>query len=321
MLEPSTKNKPIRIRFGKLIDVLLVSDPGQIQWLNAHANIDRAIDPRASPVHRFVDRRLRDDLGFGGKLLPIFLARGAPQRAERQRALEQRLENLRGAPGPERDRIAAYVSGEGHVDEIGVLVQQWCGRLFFPDYRASRETYAAGRKLAGWPTTLPLRAFRDRVSGRLDHAKDLVAGAASDDLHCIHGTSIGMENVARSVRRLRRAAHSSDRTLSPDEILRHCLRAPPAVLRGCTAEVTTPFLDRPLTPHTLIVLLVARAYQSSGDLDVAFLSDGWSRCPAHEVVPEMLRALWHSAHHDERTPQRLFAKINDWSRQVGRAVS
>jgi hypothetical protein len=54
---------------------------------------------------------------------------------------------------------------------------------------------------------------------------------------------------------------------------------------------------------------------------VAFLSDGWSRCPAHEVVPEMLRALWHTAHHDERSPQRLIAKINDWSRHVGRAVS
>jgi hypothetical protein len=321
MLDPSTQKKPIRIRLGKLIDVLLVSDPEQIQWLNAHATVDRALDPRASVLHRFVDRRLRVDLGFGGKLLPLFLARDAPRRAERQRALEQRLENLRGAPGQEREQIAAYVAGEQQVAEIGVLVQQWCGRLFFPDYRASRETYAAGRKLAGWPTTLPLRAFRDRVSGRLDRAKDLVAGAASDDLHCIHGTSIGMENVTRSVRKLRRAAHGSEHTLSPDEILRHCLRAPPAVLRGCTAEVTTPFLDQPLTPRTLIVLLVARAYRSSGDLDVAFLSDGWSRCPAHEVVPEMLRALWHTAHHDERSPQRLIAKINDWSRHVGRAVS
>lgn len=322
MLDPSIAKKPVRIRVGRLIDLLLVSDPEQIQWLNAHASVDRALDPEASLLHRIVDRRLRVDMGFAAKLLPIFLGRKAPERAERQRALEQRLENLRGAPGPERDQLAGYVSGEAHVDEIGTVVQQWCGRLFFPDYQASRETYAAGRKLAGWPTTLPLRAFLDRESGRLEHAKDLLAAAANQDLHCIHGTSIGMENVARSVRKLRRAAHRGDQqAMSPDEILRHCLTAPPAVLRGCTTDLTAPFLTQPLTPRTLIVFLVARAYQTSGDLDVAFLRDGWSRCPAHDVIPEMLRALWHTAHHDEREPQRLIAKINVFSRLVSRAVS
>jgi hypothetical protein len=322
MTQAHVKTKPIRLRLGKLLDVLVVSDPEQIEWLNAHMSVDRAIDPEASLVHRLVDRRLRGDLGFGGELLPVFLSRGAQGRAEQQRSLENRFETLRGLPGPEREQITAYVSGQKHVEEIGVTVQQWCGRLFFPHYRASRESYEAGRKIARWPTTLPLRAWKARVDGTLARAKDVVAGAAEHDRHCIHGTTIGMENVARSVRKLRKAVHTSDKQrLSPDEILRHCLTAPPAVLRGCTAEFEVPFLRRPLTPRTLIVFLVARAYAASGDLDIAFLTDGWSRCPAHEVIPEMLRAVWHAAHHDEPEHKRLLEKINGWSRLFSRAVS
>ena len=109
-----------------------------------------------------------------------------------------------------------------------------------------------------------------------------------------------MENITKSVRALRRAAHRADKQkLSPDDILRECLFAPPAVLRACTAELSVPFLAEPLGPRSLIVFLVAKAYKSSGDLDVAFLGDQWSACPARRVVPEMLRAAWHVANHDE----------------------
>lgn len=318
----SSMTKPFRVRIAGLIDVVLVSDAEQIKWLNAHPDLERQIDPQASWLHRVVDRRLRTDLGFDGQLLPIFHARANPERARQRHELEERLEDLRGLPGEERQQIADYVSGQKHVGEIGVVVQQWCGRLFFPSYRSSPETYEAGRLLANWPVAPPWRAWRDRVSGRLDRSKSDLAAAAEGNLHCVHGTSIGMENVARSVRKLRKAAQSPDKQrLSPDDILRECVAAPIAVLRTCTTEVQAPFLKRPLTKRTVVVFLVARAYAKSGDLDVAFLGEDWSACPARTVISEMLRGVWHAAHHDETEHKRLLAKINGWSRLFSRAVS
>jgi hypothetical protein len=318
----TTTTKPIRLRIPKLIDVLLVSDPEQIHWLNQHPDVERPLDPSASWLHRIVEGRLSSDLAFDGQRLPVFMARDDAQRAARQKKLDDVLEDLRGMPGEDRDEIAAYVSGEKDEGEIGVSVQQWCGRLFLAHYRAARDTYEAARLVASWPSAPPWRTLRDRMSGRLAQAKQLLATAAEGDLHCIHGTSIGMENVARSVRKLRRAAQQADKkTLSPDDILRHCLVAPPAVVRGCRAEVQPPFLTHPITRQTVIVFLVARAYAASGDLDVAFLSDGWSACPARRVIPEMLRAVWHAAHHDEADDKRLLTTINNWSRIWNRAVS
>jgi hypothetical protein len=67
------------------------------------------------------------------------------------------------------------------------------------------------------------------------------------------------------------------------------------VLRGCSRELRAPFLTTPLTPRTLVVLRLARAYARSGDLNDAFLGNSWSECPAREVIPEMLRNAWSAA--------------------------
>ena len=314
--------KPIRVRLFDLFDVLVVSDADQIQWLNQHEHVTRPIDPARSALHRFIDRRLREDLGFQGEVLPVFKPKADPHRAARQKLLDDQLQGLRGLPGDERDRIADYVSGHNTVAEIGPVVQQWCGQLFFGRYKSTAETYEAGKLLSGWPSAPPWKTWKDRLTGKLERAKALLATAAEGDLHCVHATSIGMENVARTVRNLRKAAANSEKQLlSPDDILRECLAVPPVVLRGCSAEVSPPFLDRPLSPRSLIVFLVGRAYATSGDLDVAFLADSWSACPARRVIPEMLRSVWHAAHHDEAEAKRLMSTINSWSRLWHRAVS
>jgi hypothetical protein len=315
-------NKPLRLRLGPWVDVVLISDAEQIQWLNEHPDLERKLDPSASVVHRIVSRRLYGDLGFEGGALPVFRSRSEEQRAAQQKAFDKRFEDLRGAPGEARDAIGAFIAGEKSFDEIGVQVQEWAGRLFKPHYKSTRELFEAGRLLAGWPSAMPWKTIADRANGKLARAKEAIAAASDNDLHAIHATSIGMERVARTVRNLRKAAQvSSKQALSPDDILRECLVAPPAVLRGCKREVSAPFLDRPLGTQTLVVFLVARAFALSGDLDVAFLADGWSRCPAHRVVPEMLRSVWHAAHHDELNDKPLLSTINDWSRRWQRAVS
>ena len=176
--------------------------------------------------------------------------------------------------------------------------------------------------LAGWASAPPWQTWKDRVTGRLARAKSLLLAAAEGDLNCVHATSIGMENLTRTVRKLRKAAqHADKQLLSAEDILRECLIAPPAVLRGCSEELSVPFLDQPLTKRSLIVFLIARAYSTSGDLNIAFLSDSWSACPARRVLPEMLRAVWQAAHHDEAEAKRLISSINSWSRLWHRAVS
>jgi hypothetical protein len=312
----------MRVRILNLIDVLLVTHAEQIHWLNQQPAVGRTIDPSVSWLHRLVDGRLNHDLRFPNGVLPVFLARGDAARARRQKQLEEALENRRGAPGEDRSEIADYVSGKRDTEEVGVLVQHWCGRLFSPEYRNDRETYEAGRLIAGWPASPPWRMFRDKKSGRFARAKETIAAAAKGDLHFIHATSIGMENIAKSVRKLRSAAQRLDkRTLSAEDALRECLTVPPALLRVCSAELTAPFLKRPLTKRSVIVFLTARAYAASGDLDVAFMGQEWSACPARRVVPEMLRAVWHSANQEEVEDKRLFATINSWSRLWHRAAS
>jgi hypothetical protein len=282
---------PLRVRLGTLLDVLLVDDPVHIHWLNAHPDVDRVIDPRATWLHRLVDARLHTDIGFADGVLPVFRPRSDRERARRQQELFERLERLRGKAGPARDELAACVSGRSGGEEIGVAAQHWCGRLFFAAYRSGRETYRAGRLIGTWPSAPPWRAILLRATGALDRAKRLVSEASRGDLHCIHATSIGMENVARSIRAMRRALERGE-ALTRDEVVRACLAAPQAVLRGVTARVEAPFLDAPLTPRTLVVFLVARAFEKSGDPDVAFLAEDWSACPARHVIPDMMRAVW-----------------------------
>jgi hypothetical protein len=318
---PTTGAHPIRIKLGNILDVLLVHDPKQIQWLNQHPDVEREFDPTASLLHRIIDKRLKFDLAFDGKVLPVFRARKDKQREDEQDRLHQRLENLRGAPGEDRDHITDFVSGKETAEDIGVIVQQWCGRLFSSHYRASKEVYDAGKLLAEWPVTLPLRAFLHKRTGKLDAAKKAVLDVADNDVHCVHATSIGMNNLARTVRKLRGAAHAIGATkLAPDEVLRTCLTVPPAVLRSCTREIDAPFLSKPLTSRTLVVFLVAKSFATSGDLDDAFLGEQWSACPARDVIPEMLRAVWYAAHREETSEEVVLEKINTWSRII-KAVS
>jgi len=317
--------RPLRLHVPKVLDIVWVAEPDHIRWLNQHPQIQRPLDPRASWLHRILARRASGELTFDGASLPQFHARDDAERADRQRKLEQQFESARVHGSPERDEIAAYISDHRASDEIGVSVQQWCGRLFFSDYRATSGSYEAGKLVAEWPERSPLRNWLDRLSGRLERSKHALDAAARHDLYCVHGTSHGMRQVTRTVRALRtlrKSAQAPGRVeLPPSEALRQCLAAPSVVLRGCARDIAAPFLERPLTTRSLVVFLLDRAFQSSGDLDIAFLADTWSRCPAHRVVPAMLRSVWYAAHQEEADQRRLQLAIHSWSRIWQRSVS
>ena len=67
----------------------------------------------------------------------------------------------------------------------------------------------------------------------------------------------------------------------------------------------------------------AAAYDKSGDLELAFLGDTWSACPARHVVPHMLRSVWKAAVEVEakqNTPWTALRKVTNVATRVLRAV-
>ena len=89
----------MRLRLFNLIDVLLVSDPEQIRWLNQHPQVVRPLASGGGFLHRALNRRLLSDLGFEGKVLPVFRPREDAGRAARQAALAGRWPIPPAAPG------------------------------------------------------------------------------------------------------------------------------------------------------------------------------------------------------------------------------
>lgn len=300
----------MRLRFPVLFDILVVDDPDDIRWLNQHPDLQRPPDETAGPLQWLLNKMTVHALEFEGARLPVFLSREDAVRARKQRELTDALDEPERAPASDATWLGAYVAGysvdaEGQVVQtdppdqeplVGVYVQQWCGRLFDRRYRSSIATYEAGRVVARWPTELPWRKLKATTRQQFEHAKRDVAQAAGRNIHAIHATTIGMENITRSVRRMRALAKRSGvNARTPEEAMRQCLVVPPLLLRGCEREVRAPFLKKPLSRRSVVIFLLARAYDKSGDLELAFLGDTWSACPAQHVVPHMLRGVWQAA--------------------------
>lgn len=82
-----------------------------------------------------------------------------------------------------------------------------------------------------------------------------------------------------------------------------------AKLKGVTRITQVPFDARPLTPRTLAIFLVAHALSQSGDVNVAFLSGGWSACPAQRLIPEVMSGAWHAAKEKETRRTSLHTEM------------
>jgi hypothetical protein len=134
--------------------------------------------------------------------------------------------------------------------------------------------------------------------------------------------SIGTENIAKSVHNLRSATeHPRSGALTPSALLRACLVAPPAVLRGCTQRLAVPFLARPLTERSVVVFLVAKSFAHTGDVNAAFLGDSWSACPARGVIPQLLNAALQQVGAARPEPEPAPTPTNGHARAHRREVS
>jgi hypothetical protein len=314
----------MRLKLFSWFDVLIVADAEQIRWLNDHPEIVRPPSDKGGWFARFVNQRTLSDLAFDGSPLPVFKPRTDEPRQARQAELMRTLDGVAPTVQGPSDWLGEFVAGVGagsqaDADAMGVVVQQWCGQLLSPEYRATRETYAAGVLIANWPAMPPWKTLGSGAKRKLSAAKERVLAAAGRDLHVVHATSIGMKNLAQTVLKMRELAERNGVfSCSVEDALRAALKVPPLVVRGATGEVQAPFLSSPLKPNTVVVLLLARAYAKSGDMRIAFLEDTWSGCPSRRVVPALLRSVWAAAqelHSERASDQRKPGQIrtNGWS--------
>jgi hypothetical protein len=296
------------LRIPGLIDLIRVDARADIRGLANDPRLDRRFELRGPLINRMLVRRIRNVLRLDGVPLPSVAPRQDAQRARAQDDLQRRLDPERQTPLWDEETIAGLagaVRGTAGAPELGPATQQAVGRLFVPDYRGSRESFAAASVLdAAVHTRNPLRAIFLELSGRLRRSRQLLADLVGGDRAGVHATGIAVHNRVRGFERMRelwgeRRWRSGSST---DAIVAQCLFAPPSVLRQATMPGAT--VAGAVRPGTLVVLELEAAHERMPGQDIQFMAGNWAQCPAAAFVPALLRAVWERAVADEGTKAR-----------------
>jgi hypothetical protein len=289
-----------RIRLPWIVDLALVDDPAEIAALAHEPRLDRDFVKRCGPlVNRALTGRIRRWLQVDGRPLPALAPRGDPVRAASQGELERALTpddpSTLWDPAAVAD-LARFVRGERQAPPPGPVVQQIVGRLFFKDYAATSESYAAAQLIDRLGGAKPWQLLFWSLTGRIARARRLVWRLGHDDRHAIHGTAIAMHNMVRALDRMRAifADPAQRDALGPDAAVARALVAPPRVIRQATGGVETAAAGR-LRPGTLVLFELDAARLHAPGPPVTFMTESWARCPAHAFVPALLHAVWLSA--------------------------
>ncbi|MGI9433983.1 MAG: hypothetical protein ACR2Q4_03990 [Geminicoccaceae bacterium] len=295
-----------RIRIPCLVDIALIDEPASIKTLNADDRVDRNFRRRGPLVNRVLEGRLLRAMSLGPWLLPAFMPRDDEGRADAQAALEARLGQDKPWQDDDLHALVALVDEGAAKDRLGIAVQQLVGRLFFDDYRADAESYAAAQLVDAYPRGNPLKALWWRLSGKLQRARTLLWKKAQDDGHAIHATVIAFHNIVIAVERMQSLRRNPGRRprLSAETIVQQCLSAPPRTLRRVKAEIDTPHSKRPLREHGLLVFELGKAQKRTGAAGDAFMTASWSQCPAHRFVPSLLMAIWRELEPVDQASER-----------------
>ena len=321
-----------RLRLPPFLDVVLVTDPGEMDWFDRDSAITREISPAGGWLHRLLHSRISRALTIGSVPLPVFNGREDSERALQQAKLDFRLSGESTAPALDSQALrvlARYVAGAESKEAAGVAAQQVVGRMFVPEYRASRQSYAASKLLAAWSTADPARALWWLWSGRLARSRQLLWGLAENDPQCIHATTLAIHSLVDALDRMRALLKDARRrdVLAPERAASASLVAPQTLLRSCARSLSTPFLKEPLASGTLIVFRLGAMHARTGDDGLAFAKGRWNQCPAHAMVPRLLGEVWTGARQEwaqlrygqyrPSVPVRLAARaVNAFNRAV-----
>jgi len=288
-----------RVCIPKLVDVVISSDPGEIEALAQKPELDRAYENFSLPVNKYVLRHLRKTLQIDGRSLPTITARDDQGRAAAQETLWVRLNEVASglSQGPdELEGIAAFVRGEGPGKACGPLVQEVVGRLFVPGFKATPASWAAALLVNKAAHTMnPALLTWWSATKRVDRAKRLLSEMVQGDVAGVHAVGIALHNVVSGVNLMRQLFSDPVQraALSPVAGGAKCLFAPSMVLRQPTRACL--FAKSRLMPATLVILKLQTANRKSPTRNTVFLRETWSRCPAEQWVPALLEGVWQRA--------------------------
>ncbi len=288
-----------RVRIPALVDVLTVADPTVIAALADDLRLDRAYVPKGPLINRILARRIRNILALDGAPLPPVAPRGPARPTAAQATLEARLDPLAeglSQGGAMLEPLAAYVRGGRGARLIGPVAQEAVGRLFDPNYAGDRRSWAAAKVLDLAPRTFnPVLLLWWALTGRVAKARRLLAGKVGNDPSGLHGTGIAIHNIVAGFQRMRAlwSDPAARRRLSPEAAAAQCLVAPQQVLRQPLTSGGSPAGDFDAT--TLVMLQLDAAHTRAPNAEMAFMTESWSRCPAHAWVPALLAGVWRTA--------------------------
>ena len=285
-----------RIVIPGLVDLLLIDSAEEILAVSNDPALQRGATTPGPLLNRVILRRAQRVLRTPSQAYPSALPKDNAQRQEQQKALATRLHPDNAACDEQSlDALADYLKGKTRRP-LGPLCQEAIGRLFEKDYQATRETWRAAELLDNAVRSInPLRQLVWTLTGAVKQSQATIAAAVNGDTAGAHATSIAVHTFKASVANLERAMsnRSVRRSYTTLAILGGALGGPENVLRHSSVHADTA--AGPVAPGTLVLLQVGKAVKLSADQRVAFLSESWSFCPAHHIVPVMLAEIWHRA--------------------------
>jgi hypothetical protein len=285
-----------RIRVPGLVDIVLVTEPGEIRALADEPKVDRDFARRGPLINRLITGRIRRWFHIGEQRLPSLVPRGDVVRAERQIALFNSLPPADGRPvlsDTQLEQLASYVSGKALRDDAAIIVQEIVGQAFSPDYTADRRSWKAAELIDRFRDGFSLREILWRITGRLRRSRRLLVDRAKEDRWAMHGTAIGMHGILQALDRMRDLRATPDAlSLGEDAVLARCLAPPRQVPRMAAAMLATPATPKHLRPGTLVMLRLREAGPRAVGPETVFMHGHWNACPAQAFVTELLRAVW-----------------------------
>jgi len=176
----------IRITIPGIMRLVFFRTPKEVLAINDSSMVQRSLSGRGGLFQRTTAEKLAVFRTPDGDTWPAFRDQLDPLRAKHQRELEAALADIPSLLArltPEIAALATYVcSGRAHRPPE-VIVQQMVGRLFFPDYTASEESYDAAHTLQTWLSGGPVKTYLLKHSGALQGALDQIMGSRAAIRH------------------------------------------------------------------------------------------------------------------------------------------
>jgi hypothetical protein len=288
----------IRITIPGIIRLAWLRTPDEVIAANDSGAVQRSLSGLGGLIQRTIAAKLSVFRTADGDVWPAFRDRSDPLRAKRQSELETALsdtQSLLKRLAPETGALAAYVRSGSTNRPPEIIVQQMVGRLFFPDYAASEESYDVARTLQTWVSSGPIKSYLLKSSGELERARDLIIGLAHGNTSCAHATAIAMENIVDTIERMRRLAQTSGnlQKMNAQDAIASTLRAPKQVVRETRDSARV--CGRHIGARTLVILRLEAVRRQKPEAGITFFANGWNRCPAHAIVPALLAEIWKNA--------------------------